>query len=63
LGTCLFYQSFHNLPRFWGLVIFSKISRTCHVSRDLYFFHIFLKPATFLGTCNFFQSSRNLPRF
>jgi hypothetical protein len=21
----------------------------------LYFFHIFLKPATFLGTCNFFS--------
>jgi hypothetical protein len=30
-----FYQSFQNLPRFWGLVFFIKVSITCHVFGDL----------------------------
>ena len=42
----------HNLPRFRGLLLFSNISETCHVPRDLYYFVYFSespKPATFLA--------------
>jgi hypothetical protein len=37
------------------LVLFFKSFGTCHVFWDLYFFQIFLKPATFLVTCTFFR--------
>ena len=39
-GTFTFLLDFHNLPRFWVLLIFSLyISKTFHVPRDLYFFY------------------------
>ncbi len=56
---------FYNLPRFWGLVIFSYITETCHVRRDLQFI-FFRVPITCHVSSNFLKVkervSENIPQ-
>jgi hypothetical protein len=56
---------FHNLPRFWGLVLFSYITETCHVRRDLQFI-FFRVPITCHVSSNFLKVkervSENVPQ-